>query len=191
MTPHPTAITVETAMTTRGPRSSDRHHSVAVRPEWPRATTSATHAQIRPSRRGRARAAQPKLVSQAADDTGRAPPYSSPAQSASPPLIAIAEGLTLAKTDHAIGVTATSSAAAPSGRRGVTSHRALATSATASAAPPIRAHQIGARPGRRLSRPPGRCPQIGYSPALDGNVTVAFDTSAAGAQLTGTAGWWA
>ena len=39
-------------------------------------------------------------------------------------------------------------------------------------------------PGRRLSRPPGRWPQIGYSSALDGNVTVASETSAAGAQLT-------
>ncbi len=118
-------------------------------------------------------------------------PYSRPAHRAIAPLIAIADGLTLANTDHAIGVMARRRAAAPSGRRGATSHSAPANSAVATAAPPIRAHQIGARPGNRLSRPPGKWPQIGYSSALDGNVTVVSDTRAGAAQPTGTSGWWA
>ena len=191
MVVYPQAIvtSVEATITNRGPTRSARHHSLAVRPLYPRATTSATHAQINPSRRGNASAAQPRAISQPADVDGRAPANSSPVHSATAPPIAIADGLTTANAPHAIGVRATRMPAAPSGRSRATSHRAPATSAVAIAAPPTRAHQIGAGPGRRLSRPPGKWPQIGYSSALDGSVRISSDSSAAGAQLTGTAGW--
>ena len=80
-------------------------------------------------------------------------------------------------------------AAVASGRRGDANQSAAPTSAAGTAAPPRRAHQIGCSPGRRLSNPPGRCPQIGYSSAVERSATVGGDPLGSAAHSAGIAGW--
>ncbi len=68
--PHAAVTNVEPATTTWGPTPRARHHWANVRPARPKAMARAMQAQISPSRRGSASAAQPHAVSHVIVDDG-------------------------------------------------------------------------------------------------------------------------
>ncbi len=117
------------------------------------AIANVMHAQISPSRRGSASAAHPTAINHWTLGLLAASGRSRPAHSARAPAVTNIDGLIVANTDHAIGVSPTRMAVVASGRLPMVARSAHATNPVATAAPNSRAHHNGTSPGMRPASP--------------------------------------